>query len=57
LEAKLEISDNKRLTAESELQDLLQQNTVLEADIATLKIQLEETKKELENRKLLAITV
>ncbi|KAL4719384.1 hypothetical protein ACJJTC_014820, partial [Scirpophaga incertulas] len=51
LESRLEIVDNRRLNAESELQDILQQNTVLEADIATLRIQLEEAKKDLETRK------
>ncbi|CAG9786866.1 unnamed protein product [Diatraea saccharalis] len=50
LEAKLNIADNRRLNAESELQDLLQQNSVLEADLATLKIQLEEAKKEIEKQ-------
>ncbi|XP_052741458.1 huntingtin-interacting protein 1 isoform X2 [Bicyclus anynana] len=41
-EARLEHTESERLTAECELQDLLQQNTVLEADMASLKIQLDE---------------
>ncbi|XP_039752919.1 huntingtin-interacting protein 1 isoform X3 [Pararge aegeria] len=41
-EARLEHTETERLTAECELQDLLQQNTVLEADMASLKIQLDE---------------
>ncbi|CAH0715383.1 unnamed protein product, partial [Brenthis ino] len=42
LEARLEHTENERLNAECELQDLLQQNTILEADMGSLKIQLEE---------------
>ncbi|XP_045772399.1 huntingtin-interacting protein 1-related protein isoform X2 [Maniola jurtina] len=41
-EARLKHTESERLTAECELQDLLQHNTVLEADMASLKIQLDE---------------
>ncbi|XP_026499773.2 huntingtin-interacting protein 1 isoform X4 [Vanessa tameamea] len=44
IEARLEHTENERLNAECELQDLLQQNTILEADMGSLKIQLEEAK-------------
>lgn len=50
LEAKVERTENQRLNAECELQDLLQHNTILEVDVASLKKQLEEAKKELEKR-------
>lgn len=52
LQARLEQTDNKRLNAECELQDLLQHNQVLEADLGALKKQLEDTQKMLEQRKL-----
>ncbi|XP_050351090.1 huntingtin-interacting protein 1 isoform X2 [Nymphalis io] len=42
IEARLEHAESERLNAECELQDLLQQNTILEADMGSLKIQLEE---------------
>lgn len=51
LEAKVETAESKRLNAECELQDLLQHNTVLEADVLALKKQLEEAKTQLEKRK------
>ncbi|CAG9561748.1 unnamed protein product [Danaus chrysippus] len=41
-EARLEHTESERLTAECELQDLLQQNTIMEADLMALKIQLDE---------------
>ncbi|XP_061383590.1 huntingtin-interacting protein 1 isoform X3 [Danaus plexippus] len=41
-EARLEHTESERLTAECELQDLLQQNTIMEADLMSLKIQLDE---------------
>ncbi|XP_046965545.1 huntingtin-interacting protein 1 isoform X4 [Vanessa cardui] len=44
IEARLEHTESERLNAECELQDLLQQNTILEADMGSLKIQLEEAK-------------
>lgn len=50
LETRLEHTESKRLNAECELQDLLQHNTVLEADLATVKIQLEEAQKALQKR-------
>ncbi|VVC97514.1 unnamed protein product, partial [Leptidea sinapis] len=50
LEARLEHTEEGRLNAECELQDLLQQNTVLEADLATLKIQLEEAQNEIKKQ-------
>lgn len=39
------------MNAECELQDLLQQNTVLEADMASLKIQLDEANALIKKRK------
>ncbi|XP_059052001.1 huntingtin-interacting protein 1 [Achroia grisella] len=51
LEVRLQHSDTKRLNVESELQDLLQHNTVLEADLTAVKMQLEEARKELETQK------
>lgn len=53
LQARLEQTDNKRLNAECELQDLLQHNQVLEADLGALKKQLEDTQRMVEKRKLL----
>lgn len=50
LETRLGHAESKRLNAECELQDLLQHNTVLEADLAALKRQLEEAQKALQNR-------
>ncbi|CAH2096013.1 unnamed protein product [Euphydryas editha] len=44
IEARLEHAESERLNAECELQDLLQQNTILEADMGSLKIQLDEAK-------------
>ncbi|XP_031766263.2 huntingtin-interacting protein 1 isoform X2 [Galleria mellonella] len=49
--ARLEQSDTKRLNVECELQDLLQHNTVLEADLTAVKMQLEEARRELETQK------
>lgn len=51
LESRLERTDRERLNAECELQDLLQHNTVLEADLAAAKRQLEEARLEMEKRK------
>lgn len=50
LETKVELSETKRMNAECELQDLLQHNTVLEADLSTAKKQLEETRKAMEKQ-------
>lgn len=50
LESKIELVESKRLNAECELQDLLQHNTVLEADLAAVKKQLQDAKKALEKR-------
>ncbi|XP_049873151.1 huntingtin-interacting protein 1 isoform X4 [Pectinophora gossypiella] len=47
LEVRLQHAEGSRLNAECELQDLLQHNSVLEADLAAAKKQLEETKMEL----------
>lgn len=44
-------TEDGRLNAECELQDLLQHNTVLEADLASFKIQLEEAQREIKKRK------
>ncbi|KAM3965121.1 huntingtin interacting protein 1 isoform 1-T1 [Aphomia sociella] len=51
LEARLEHTESKRLNVECELQDLLQHNTVLEADLMAVKKQLDEARKELETQK------
>lgn len=51
LEGRLQHAEGKRLNAECELQDLLQHNTILEADVAALRKQLEEAKVQLEKRK------
>ncbi|XP_072949419.1 huntingtin-interacting protein 1 isoform X1 [Epargyreus clarus] len=48
--ARLEHAEESRLTAECELQDLLQNNTALESDCAALKIQLEEARMELKKQ-------
>ncbi|XP_041979253.1 huntingtin-interacting protein 1-related protein isoform X2 [Aricia agestis] len=50
LEARLLHTESERLNAECELQDLLQQNTILEADMAALKIQLEEANAEIKKK-------
>ncbi|XP_045498080.1 huntingtin-interacting protein 1 isoform X3 [Colias croceus] len=50
MEARLMHTEQGRLNAECELQDLLQQNTVLEADMASLKIQLEEAHREIKKQ-------
>ncbi|KAJ8722216.1 hypothetical protein PYW08_004618 [Mythimna loreyi] len=47
LETRLGHTESKRLNAECELQDLLQHNTVLEADLTAVKRQLEEAQKAL----------
>ncbi|XP_026739129.1 huntingtin-interacting protein 1 isoform X4 [Trichoplusia ni] len=57
LETRLEHTESKRLNAECELQDLLQHNTVLEADLATVKIQLEEAQKALQKQTARLVTV
>ncbi|CAK1551233.1 unnamed protein product [Leptosia nina] len=56
MEARLMHIEEGRLNAECELQDLLQHNTVLEADLASLKIQLEEAQLEIkkQNAKILS---
>lgn len=51
MQTRLEHTDSKRLNAECELQDLLQHNQVLEADLGALKKQLADTQKMLEQRK------
>ncbi|XP_075978441.1 huntingtin interacting protein 1 isoform X2 [Anticarsia gemmatalis] len=50
LENRLEHVETKRLNAECELQDLLQHNTVLEADLAAVKKQLEDAQKALDKQ-------
>ncbi|KAH9627902.1 hypothetical protein HF086_015346 [Spodoptera exigua] len=50
LETRLGHAESKRLNAECELQDLLQHNTVLEADLAAVKRQLEEAQQALQNQ-------
>ncbi|XP_045516609.1 huntingtin-interacting protein 1 isoform X1 [Pieris brassicae] len=50
VEARLMHTEEGRLNAECELQDLLQHNTVLEADLASLKIQLEEAQREIKKQ-------
>ncbi|XP_013164988.1 PREDICTED: huntingtin-interacting protein 1 isoform X2 [Papilio xuthus] len=49
--ARLEHTETERLNAECELQDLLQHNTVLEADVASLKAQLEEAQSEIKRQR------
>ncbi|XP_050557874.1 huntingtin-interacting protein 1 isoform X6 [Spodoptera frugiperda] len=56
LETRLGHAESKRLNAECELQDLLQHNTVLEADLAALKRQLEEAQKALQNQTTRLVT-
>ncbi|XP_037868336.1 huntingtin-interacting protein 1 isoform X6 [Bombyx mori] len=55
-EARIEHVEHMRLNAECELQDLLQNNSVLEADVAALKRQLDEAQRELEKQRLEAVT-
>ncbi|CAK1580482.1 unnamed protein product [Parnassius mnemosyne] len=50
INARLEHTETERLNAECELQDLLQQNTVLEADVASLKAQLQEAQMEIKRQ-------
>ncbi|CAG5045166.1 unnamed protein product [Parnassius apollo] len=50
INARLEHTETERLTAECELQDLLQQNTVLEADVASLKAHLQEAQVEIKRQ-------
>ncbi|CAH0691969.1 unnamed protein product [Spodoptera exigua] len=56
LETRLGHAESKRLNAECELQDLLQHNTVLEADLAAVKRQLEEAQKALQNQTTRLVT-
>ncbi|XP_026327310.1 huntingtin-interacting protein 1-related protein isoform X2 [Hyposmocoma kahamanoa] len=56
LQVRLEQTDNKRLNAECELQDLLQHNQVLEADLGVLRKQLEDTQKMLEQQSTKLVT-
>ncbi|XP_038220524.1 huntingtin-interacting protein 1 isoform X2 [Zerene cesonia] len=56
VEARLMHIEQGRLNAECELQDLLQQNTVLEADMASLKIQLEEAHREIKKQNSKIVT-
>ncbi|KPJ08588.1 Huntingtin-interacting protein 1 [Papilio machaon] len=49
--ARLEHTETERLNAECELQDLLQHNTVLEADVASLKAQLEEAQSDIKQQR------
>ncbi|KAJ0176494.1 hypothetical protein K1T71_007673 [Dendrolimus kikuchii] len=56
LEARLEHTESERLNAECELQDLLQHNTVLEADVVALRKQLEEAQRELEKQNTKLVT-
>ncbi|XP_053609898.1 huntingtin-interacting protein 1 isoform X2 [Plodia interpunctella] len=48
MEARLEHTESKRMSIECELQDLLQHNSVLEADVSILKKQLEDAQRQLE---------
>ncbi|XP_068633552.1 huntingtin-interacting protein 1 [Battus philenor] len=48
--ARLEHTETERLNAECELQDLLQHNTVLEADVASMRAQLQEAKAEIKRQ-------
>ncbi|CAH2048721.1 unnamed protein product, partial [Iphiclides podalirius] len=48
--ARLEHTETERLNAECELQDLLQHNTVLEADVASLKAQLQDAQAEIKRQ-------
>nr|XP_049694410.1 huntingtin-interacting protein 1 isoform X1 [Helicoverpa armigera] len=56
LETRLGHAESKRLNAECELQDLLQHNTVLEADLSAVKRQLAEAQKALEEQKSRLVT-
>ncbi|KAI8436986.1 hypothetical protein MSG28_010389, partial [Choristoneura fumiferana] len=56
LEVRLGHTERERLSAECELQDLLQHNTVLEADLTAAKIQLQEAQAELEKQRLKLVT-
>ncbi|XP_047990893.1 huntingtin-interacting protein 1 isoform X4 [Leguminivora glycinivorella] len=56
LEVRLGHTERERLSAECELQDLLQHNTVLEADLTAARIQLQEAQKEIEKQRLKLVT-
>ncbi|XP_061716356.1 huntingtin-interacting protein 1 isoform X2 [Cydia pomonella] len=57
LEVRLGHTERERLSAECELQDLLQHNTVLEADLTAARIQLQEAQAELEKQRLKLVTI
>lgn len=50
LATRLEHVEKEKLNAECELQDLLQHNTVLEDNVAALKKELEDARKEIQDR-------
>lgn len=49
-EARLSHVETEKLSAECELQDLLQNNTALEADLTAVRIQLEEAQRRIDER-------
>lgn len=51
LATRLDHVEKEKLNAECELQDLLQHNSVLEDNVAALKKELEEARKEIKDRK------
>ncbi|XP_060803446.1 huntingtin-interacting protein 1 [Amyelois transitella] len=51
MEARLGHTESERMTVECELQDLLQHNSVLEADVSNLKKQLEDAQRLLETQR------
>ncbi|XP_037294301.1 huntingtin-interacting protein 1 isoform X2 [Manduca sexta] len=56
MESRFERAEEKRLNAESELQDLLQHNSVLEADLVDVKRQLLEAQEQLEKQRLAIVS-
>ncbi|XP_063624207.1 huntingtin-interacting protein 1 isoform X2 [Cydia splendana] len=56
LEVRLGHTERERLSAECELQDLLQHNTVLEADLTAARIRLQEAQAEIEKQRLKLVT-
>lgn len=53
MEARLSHIEAERLNAECELQDLLQHNTVLDADLSTVRKQLEVAQRKIDERECL----